>query len=322
MRGKYLLLVLGLWACGQGKEQHQPPTVAAGRVESLVGFASELVNDRHVEVWLPEGYTEKQRYDVLYMHDGQMLFDSTITWNKQEWGVDETVSLLMEKQAVRPMIVVGIWNSGATRHADYFPQKPFNALPKSFRDSLISQAKRQSGRALFGDAVRSDAYLRFLVEELKPYVDAHYATKPGRDHTFVAGSSMGGLISMYALCEYPDVFGGAACLSTHWPGIFHLEGNPIPQAFLEYLKANLPDPATHKLYFDYGTETLDALYPELQRRVDEVVKNHGFSPANWQTRAFPGEAHQERAWQKRLHLPLMFLMPPTTPNAEQGANVY
>ncbi len=92
-----------------------------------------------------------------------------------------------------------------------------------------------------------------MVNELKPFIDSNFATLGDQSNTFVAGSSMGGLISLYAVCEYPDVFGGAACLSTHWPGVFNSEHNPIPAAFIRYLESHLPSPVNHKLYFDYGT---------------------------------------------------------------------
>ena len=119
---------------------------------------------------------------------------------------------------------------------------------------------------------------------------------------------MGGLISMYALCEYPAVFGGAACLSTHWVGIFSTENNHIPAAFMAYLRTHLPDPATHRLYFDYGTETLDALYEPFQLQADSILREKGYSAANWQTLKFVGADHSERAWRTRLAIPLTFLM--------------
>jgi enterochelin esterase-like enzyme len=242
------------------------------------------------------------------MHDGQMLFDSTITWNKQEWMVDETVASLLKNLTIKNVIVVGVWNGGKTRHIDYFPQKPFESLSKGEQDSLYQQ-NRPNGASVFNDGkVQSDNYLRFLVKELKPYIDSHFSTYKDKQNTYVAGSSMGGLISMYAICEYPNVFGGVACLSTHWPGIFTLEQNPIPQAFYNYLKKHLPDAKSHKIYFDYGTKTLDALYPPLQEQVDRIMKSKGFTVANWITKKFEGEDHSERAWQKRLYIPLSFLL--------------
>lgn len=283
-------------------------TVSSGKVQRFDNFASKFVDARNVDVLLPEGYTPTKKYAVLYMHDGQMLFDSTKTWNKQEWKVDETLEKLTKTGKIKDCIVVGIWNSGKNRHLDYFPQKPFESLSAQQQDSLYNSAKRQNQQSVFAGKVQSDAYLKFLVTELKPFIDKTFATRPDRKNTFVAGSSMGGLISMYAICEYPSVFGGAACISTHWVGTFSLENNPIPEAFRAYLRQHLPKPKTHKIYFDYGTETLDAMYPPLQKQVDEIMKNKGFSEKNWQTKAFIGENHSEQAWSKRLDVPLLFLL--------------
>ena len=119
---------------------------------------------------------------------------------------------------------------------------------------------------------------------------------------------MGGLISMYAICEYPDVFGGAGCLSTHWPGIFTAKNNPIPDAFMNYLRNHLPSPKKHKIYFDHGDKALDSLYPALQKRADEVMQQKGFTAKNWITKYFQGEDHSENAWRRRLEIPLLFLL--------------
>jgi enterochelin esterase-like enzyme len=295
-------LLSSLWVVAQ------MPKPASGTIVRHEKFASRHVSARNVDVWLPEGYSPQKKYSVLYMHDGQMLFDSTVTWNKQEWQVDEVMGRLIREGKVRDCIVVGIWNGGTSRHADYFPQKPFETLRQSTKDSLY-QAARANGHSVFGEyKIQSDAYLTFLVTELKPFIDRQYATRKGRKHTFIAGSSMGGLISMYAICEYPDVFGGAACLSTHWPGIFTLEGNPIPAAFLQYLKTHLPKPQKHKLYFDHGTLNLDGLYAPYQQQADAILKAAGYTEKNFLSQVFPGEDHAERSWAKRIHLPFTFLM--------------
>jgi len=284
------------------------PQVASGRIVRYEQFPSKYIASRNVDVWLPDGYPEGKPYAVLYMHDGQMLFDSSGTWNKQAWDAGDAASRLMKEGKIRNLIIVGVWNSGPSRHMDYFPQKPFESMPAKVRDSILN-LNRDNGVALFQNPeVRSDNYLRFLARELKPFIDSAYATDPSRQATCIAGSSMGGLISLYAICEYPEVFGGAACISTHWPGIFTLENNPIPETFLNYLAFHLPDPATHRIWFDHGTATLDALYPALQQQVDLLMKKRGYTRKNWITREFPGEDHSERAWRKRFEIPLVFLL--------------
>lgn len=305
----YLSLLFILFSCDTPAPQQEPSalSVSHGRVVRHENFESKHVDARNVDVWLPDGYDSNQKYAVLYMHDGQMLYDSTTTWNGQEWGVDETVSRLINKGEIGPCIVVGAWNSGKNRHPDYFPQKPIQFLPQAFRDSLLHQ-KRSEDTPLFANTVRSDRYLKFLVEELKPFIDQTYSTKTDQANTFVAGSSMGGLISMYAICEYPEIFRGAACLSTHWVGIFEAENNPIPAAFVAYLNENLPDPKSHKIYFDYGTETLDALYEPFQLMADSVMQLNNYDSNSWITKKFEGANHSEHAWRERLDIPLSFIM--------------
>lgn len=283
------------------------PGVSSGTVKRLENFPSKYITTRNIDIWLPEGYSAAKKYAVLYMNDGQMLFDSTTTWNKQSWDVDNVLSKLLQEKKIRNVIVVGIWNGGATRHADYFPQKPFESLTPEQKE-FVTRQLQASGITKTAFQPRSDNYLKFLVTELKPFIDKTYPVYTDRSNTFIAGSSMGGLISMYAICEYPDVFGGAACMSTHWPGIFTLEGNPVPDAFTGYMSRHLPDPEDHKIYFDYGDQTLDALYPPLQKKVDEVMKARGYSAQNWETRFFPGMDHSEKSWNKRLAVPIEFLL--------------
>ena len=286
----------------------QKPAVSSGKIEYIKHFKSQYVAKRAIEIWLPNGYTPNKKYAVLYMHDGQMLFDAEICWNKQAWEVDETASTLQAEKKTRDFIVVGI-NNTAKRHPEYFPQKPYESLSVA-EQQFVTQALKDKGRITDTFTPLADAYLRFIVFELKPYIDSHYAVDPKPEATCIAGASMGGLISMYALCEYPEVFGGAGCLSTHWPGIFAAEGNPVPAAFLAYMRTHLPNPNTHKIYFDYGDQTLDALYPPLQKKVDEVLVEKGFDSTNWSSLFFPGKDHSEKSWKERLAIPLQFLLPP------------
>jgi len=299
---------VSLFICFYVAISAQVPQASAGQLKHFDSFRSAFVAARNVDVWLPDGYNPENKYAVLYMHDGQMLFDSSINWNKQEWGVDETVNRLMKEQKIKDCIVVGIWNTGTGRHADYLPQKPFETLTKAQQDSLYFSSKAHGPAIFNGNKIRSDNYLQFLVKELKPFIDSNFSTLKDQSNTFIAGSSMGGLISMYAICEYPTVFGGAACLSTHWPGIFATANNPLPAVFLKYLKLHLPSPANHKIYFDYGDATLDSMYKPYQQKADAIMKQKGYSKNHWLTKFFKGANHSEAAWRERFDIPLLFLM--------------
>ena len=102
-----------------------------GNIERVDSFPSKYIVPRTVDVWLPKEYSKSKKYNVLYMHDGQMLFDSTKTWNKQEWKVDEVASQLMKENKVTDFIVVAIWNIPNLRHMDLYPKKPTNHFQKS-----------------------------------------------------------------------------------------------------------------------------------------------------------------------------------------------
>lgn len=281
--------------------------VASGTIRRFSNFSSGFVDARTIDVWLPAGYDTKKKYAVLYMHDGQMLFDSTINWNHQEWGVDETLGKLIKEKKTRDCIVVGIWNT-PKRHVEYFPQKALEYLSDSEKTDLLNIKVGENKTRLMEGGPVSDNYLKFIVKELKPFIDSKFSTLKDQQNTFISGSSMGGLISMYAICEYPAVFGGAACLSTHWIGTLPGENNPVPAAFLKYLQNHLPLPEDHKIYFDYGDQTLDALYQPFQDKADEVMKAKGFTDKNWHTQFFPGKDHSEKSWNERLDIPLLFLL--------------
>ncbi len=283
----------------------QLPQLASGTVERIEAFPSKYVTPRNVDVWLPDGYSSTSSYPVLYMHDGKMLFDSTTTWNGQEWGMDEALGRLIRNKQIPPCILVAIWNVPEERKPDYCPQKPFLALPAEIRDSLYSLERY--GQKLFNKEVQSDDYLKFIVNELKSFIDAKYPTKSDRDNTYIMGSSMGGLISMYAFMEYPEVFGGAACLSTHWT-LGYAATDIIPERFRNYMIARASLISGRKLYMDHGTTTLDALYLPYQKIFDEALNPYSISPKSYQSKVFEGAAHTEVDWSKRITIPLLFLM--------------
>jgi len=275
----FMAFLSGLSSCSSGDSVH---------IDVYPSFQSSWVSARQVEVFLPSGYNPENSYDVIYMHDGQNVFNPHTSYSGVAWGVEKTMESLLKKGKIRPAIIVAIWNS-LRRLLEYMPNKP--------RDVI---SKQLVGPEWQGE-ILSDKYLKFLVYELKPFIDSTYHTNSQPGHTFIMGSSMGGLISLYAITEYPDVFGGAACLSTHWPAF-----NGV---FADYVSQILPTPGNHKLYFDYGTETLDAAYEPYQLRIDAILQSLGFtSGKDWLTLRFEGEEHSEMAWAKRVHYPLSFFL--------------
>lgn len=262
-----------------------------GTLRRHAQFPSRLVEPRTVDVWLPphHGTGVRSRLPVIYMHDGQNLFDPAIA-SGVDWGISEAIARLVEAGLTGGAMVVGIWNTAEGRWREYMPHK-----------ALASPAAVARFRKEVGGVPISDRYLRFLVHEVKPFVDSTYRTLPGCESTFVMGSSMGGLASLYAVCEYPHVFRGAGCLSTHWPA-----GNG---AAIDYLRRALPPPGRHRFYFDHGTETLDAEYEVYQQQADAVMQAAGYREGvDWVTRRFPGAEHSERSWRERVHVPLLFLL--------------
>jgi len=306
MYAKYFLLLCSLLIISQCvRTVDKNATPGNGELIKIESFPSVYVASRTILVWLPSDYDSTKKYAVVYMHDGQMLFDSTITWTQKEWKVDETMTRLLKNHDIRDAIVVGIPNSGINRWAEYVPQVILDNLPPESREIVESRWLNHNPS--------SDHYLKFITTELKPFIDHHYSTLSDVSNTFIMGSSMGGIISLYAICEYPDVFGGAGCLSTHWP--LNIPGGDdtgidfdVPSLFRHYLSTHLPSPSNHKIYFDYGSTTLDAVYKPYQTLVDSLMIQKGYTSKNWMTREFPGEEHSEVAWAKRLHVPLEFLL--------------
>ena len=290
----------------------EAPSVVLDSVEGVAAgtllrgeLASEFIPARPLDIWLPSSYDGAQKHNVLYMYDAQMLFDATTTWNGQEWRVDEILDSLITDDVIAPTIVVALYNGGQRRNFEYFPEKPAAQLQAAFSDSVLSEiSKRYGSDSTF--SVNSDNYLRYMVEEVKPFVDGQFAVHTTAESTAVMGSSMGGLMSMYAVGEYPSVYGTALCMSTHWPGGF-APNEEIPAVFNAYVKQNLVPERVGKIYFDYGTETLDAMYEPFQNNVNLVLEENGFVLGeNWTTEKFPGAAHDEKSWAERLHIPLIF----------------
>ena len=273
-----------------------PDSQLSGNLDIYDDFQSSFVESRTVRVWTPSDYDPDMKYDVIYMHDGQNLFDGSLTWNGQEWGVDEILTALMRAGEIRPCIVVGVDNS-PLRYEEYYPSEVCPSVP----EGVLPSGFRPLG----------DEYLSFLVEEVKPWVDSRYSTWGDPDHTFVAGSSCGGLISAYALCRYPDVFGGAACLSTHSSLMnpqTETDQRPASEAFIAYFMENLPADDSHLLYMDRGDCEIDSAYADSQAAINSLIGALEWSSDHYMYRFFPGQSHSENDWRSRLDIPVKFLL--------------
>jgi predicted alpha/beta superfamily hydrolase len=306
------LAALPFAGCVRAPARVDEPAETIGDAGEFVRFAqpSRHVAAREITVWRPPGPRDAPTA-VLYMHDGQNLFAPANPYNHGPWDVDGCLRRLQREGSARRTLVVGIPNAGVDRPREYLPAAAVAGFPAGEPRDVV-------GEGTGAPRLLSDAYLRFLVEELKPAIDARFPTRTSAADTFLAGSSMGGLISLYALARHPDVFGGAAGLSVHWPltANFAWLGPPpqpivatLADRWLAWLARELPKPGHHRIYVDRGTETLDALYAPWHARMVEVLAKRGYREGiDAMARVFPAADHSEEAWRARLDVPLRFLL--------------
>ena len=265
----------------------QQPHTLTGDVRFHKKFHSKILNnDRDVIVYLPPGYeaNKTKHYSVLYLHDGQNLFDGATSYIPgQEWRVDETAQTLILAGKIEPLIIVGIYNTGRDRINEY---------------TAAEDAKYKAGG-------KADLYGRFLVEELKPFIDTTYRTKKDAAHTGLGGSSLGGLVSLYLGLKYPNVFSRIAVVS---PAVWWADNQIV-----HYTEASPKEPL--RIWLDIGTkEGSDA--QQAQRTVDgarllkeTLVKKSWRLGKDLKYFEAEGAEHNERAWAARAEQILEFLFP-------------
>lgn len=242
-----------------------------GTVKYHYNFEGKNLLDRDIIVWLPTNYdNNNERYEVLYMHDGQNLFDPKTSSFGVDWQVDEAMDSLITLKKIKPLIVVGIYNT-KDRSSEYLP------------------------------ADKGKDYMQFLVHQLKPFIDKNYRTKPGRKHTFVGGSSMGGIISFALVWEYPAVFSKAICMSPAFK-INHID-------YVKAVNNYQGKKKKIKLYIDNGGIGLEE---QLQPGIDNMLKaleQKGFVEGKDYLWVHDKNAkHFEAAWAKRMPFALQWLL--------------
>jgi predicted alpha/beta superfamily hydrolase len=243
-----------------------------------------LPADRDVIVYLPPGYTTdtQKRYPVLYMQDGQNLFDGSTSFIQgNEWRMDETAQALIQSGAIEPLIIVGVYNT-RDRTDEYTPARD----PKY----------KQGGKA--------DLYGRLLVEEIKPLIDANYRTLKDAQNTGLGGSSLGGLVSLYLGLKYPQVFGKLAVVS---PSVWFADRIIVRDVLTLKTKPRL------RLWVDIGTSEGQDELDSIQTADDARLLRDALLAKGWKTASdlsyieIPGAQHNEPAWAQRVEPILKYL---------------
>ena len=232
-----------------------------------------LGRERTLRLYLPPSYESSttKRYPVIYMHDGQNLFDDATSF-AGEWGVDETLDEFARMRGFE-VIVVGIDNGGAERNHELSP----------WSNPQI-------------DPAQGEQYMAFVVDVVKPFIDAHYRTRPDRADTAMIGSSLGGLVTHYALLRYPQVFGKAAIFSpSYW-----VSNEVYTQT------AAHPWPADTRVYFYIGGREGEESVPDVQRMV-LLLAAPDHPPQAMAVRIVPDAQHNERAWRTEFPLAVAWL---------------
>jgi predicted alpha/beta superfamily hydrolase len=256
----------------------------AEQIRMHENFGSQFLSEpRNVLVYLPPGYgaNPEERYPVLYMHDGQNLCNPADAFGGVAWGVDETAQTMILSGEIQPLIIVGIYNAGACRIDEYTP------------------VKAERGRAK-GHGGQADRYGRMIIEELKPFVDKNYLTRPEREFTGIGGSSLGGLVSLHLGFKRPDVFSRVAAIS---PAVWWSNNQIIRET------AKLPERLPLRIWLDIGKREGSQIKHQV-RALKEMLLAQGWTAgADFAYAEIPNARHEEAAWAARFGEILKFLYP-------------
>ena len=298
-----LSLALALASCinenGIALEK-SPKEVTTGKLYRTEVKSENFNSTLLLDIWVPDCYTPTEKYPVLYLHDGQNLYDAKSSWNKQAWEIDQVGGRLIAEGKIKPFIAVGIFSIDNTRVCDLMPEK---VLTEYFDHEKYTTTGFESH---CNKEIRGDEYVDLIANTIKPMIDSTFSTLPDKENTAVMGSSMGGLASFYAMCERPDIFGTAICVSTH----MSVSGETCwAEAVFAYLRDKLPTDGNHKIYFDCGDKTSDYYYVPFWDELISIPQEKGYTVENGKLSYgfYPGTSHDEASWCKRVDVPLTFL---------------
>lgn len=259
-------------------------------------FEGFNIGGKSGEVWLPAGYSSTKKYAVIYALDGQTLYAKD-NFPDGNWNFNNTTKQLMDAGEIKDVIVVSI--TSGDRMRDFLPNDPFNAMNSTDRNTISTNN---------GGGPLADAYLSWLITSLKPYIDGKYSTLTDKANTVILGASMGGLFAAYAYGKRPDIFGRLASVSTHYQGtLIGVNDNLLSDEVVSFINTSFV--LGNKLYFDSGTESLDANYLVYQSQVKTLLENKGYNNTNLKVVVAQGAGHNPTFWGQRLAEILKFLIP-------------
>lgn len=286
----------------------QPASPAPARYLEMAEIdAGAILPAQRITIRLPEGYDgSDRRYPVLYMYDGQNLFDPATTHYGKAWMVQDVLDRMIAEGKAGPHIVVGLWSQDG--EGDRYRQY----LPKPAADGATGAMAAQVADYAAGKPIVSDVHLAWLADTLKPWVDTHFRTRPGASDTTIIGASMGGVMACYAAIARGDVFGRAACVSAHFPiGRPDAGSEQAAEAIAiwdAYLGTTLGAPAGRRIWMDHGTVGLDGFYTPYQEGVARRFEQLGWTRgADFEARVYEDAEHDEIFWNARLPDMLEFL---------------
>ena len=286
-----------------------PSPSGRGQLRVLRGFVSRDRAARDLYVWRPDGVDDDAPLPVLYMQDGQNLFDARLVPFGVAWEADACLSRLIDAGRIAPIMVVGVACTHE-RFAEYAPALILEQLAAPARQAILDA---------WPGAPKSAAYARMLVEEIKPLIEDAFATSPGRAGAFLAGSSMGAVAAAELLARYPETFAGAAMLSAHFSLLPVTETEPLPAGFAEdvaravgvFARRHMPRAGSHRLWLDRSALSIDRFYPPSHAALVGALDALGYvEDKDLRVRVYGGVGHDEGAWRERLDEALAFLLAP------------
>lgn len=257
-------------------------------------FPSLYVEPRGIEIYLPSDYDSSKKYEVLYFQDGQNLFDSNVAFQNAPMELHN----ILKSEGINNLIVVGIWNT-TQRFREFLPDAYYNSLNRKNKNFITRE---------YGGKPLGNSYIKFLVDELIPFIESKYSIDTNSQLRAIGGISMGGLISFTAAIQYPEVFGKILCLSTHWPLSVIKNKTEIFEEYRNEILKSVRQLKQMHAYFDYGTDNIDAWYDKPQENVMELLKEElPASKINLMCKKFEGHGHSMDDWKSRIGEGLKFI---------------